>query len=70
MTMVDSMRQFNYFGQGQVPLSSGDDVEQLEREIESVMNMRPSGTAVGWKREGFDNNLVNMTTAGFDKAKG
>lgn len=62
---VNSMRQFNYFGanpgvQQQYYGGDSEDVELLEREIESVI-MRKGGTAVGGRRH-RDNTIINMTT--------
>ena len=66
MATVDSMRQFNYFGNNPaMPNNMDEDVELLEREIESVM-MRKGSTAVGSKRDRLDHNIVNMTTSGFN----
>ena len=42
-------------------MGDSEDVELLEREIESVI-MRKGGTAVGGRRNRLDNNIVNMTT--------
>ena len=46
-------------------MGDSEDVELLEREIESVI-MRKGGTAVGGRRNRLDNDqgIVNMTTAG------
>ena len=70
MTNVDSMRQFNYFGSnpGMTHTAVGldEDVELLEREIETVMQNNKGGTAVGGKRERIDQNIVNMTTSNFN----
>ena len=66
------MRQFNYFGAN--PTAGGvysnaqyagdsEDVELLEREIESVIMRKGVGTAVGGRRH-RDSNIVNMTTTG------
>lgn len=67
MNNVDSMRKFNYFGNnpGQHQNVIDEDVEILEREIESVM-MRKGGTAVGSTRDRLDQNIVNMTTTNFE----
>ena len=53
------MHQFNYFGStpGGQAMASGafdEDVELLEREIQTVM-MRKGNTAVGGKRERLNN---------------
>jgi len=42
-------------------MGDSEDVELLEREIESVI-MRKGGTAVGGRRNRLHNNIVNMTT--------
>ena len=67
---VDSMRQFNYFGSNPAGLvhtaSVEEDVEQLEREIETVMRNK-GGTAIGGKRDRLDNNIINMTTSNFNR---
>ena len=66
MSTVDSMRQFNYFGNNPaMPNNMDEDVELLEREIESVM-MRKGSTAIGGKRDRLDQNIVNMTTSNFN----
>ena len=47
-----------------------EDVELLEREIETVM-MRKGNTAVGGKRDRLNNQngIVNMTTQGFEQGR-
>ena len=68
------MHQFNYFGStpggGITANAFNEDVELLEREIETVM-MRKGGTAVGGKRERLNaqNGIVNMTTQGFEHGR-
>ena len=42
-------------------MGDSEDVELLEREIESVI-MRKGGTAAGGRRNRLDNDIVNMTT--------
>ena len=59
MNHADSMRQFNYFGSnpGMAHHAGIDeDVELLEREIETVMmnSANKGGTAVGGKRDRID----------------
>ena len=74
LKQVDSMHQFNYFGStpgGNMAVNAFDeDVELLEREIETVM-MRKGNTAVGGKRDRLNNQngIVNMTTQGFEQGR-
>ena len=42
-------------------MGDSEDVELLEREIESAI-MRKGGTAAGGRRNRLDNDIVNMTT--------
>ena len=65
MSNVDSMRQFNYFGNNPPLPNNGDmdeDEEILKQEIENIMMQQTGGIAVGGKHERFDQNIVNMTT--------
>ena len=68
MSNVDSMRQFNYFGNN-LPVPNGDmdeDEEILKQEIENIMMQQTgSGMAIGSKHDRFDQNIVNMTTTNF-----
>ena len=65
------MNQFNYFGNNPADGMGVDpeDVELLEREIESAMMRKGTGTAVGGKRDRLDQNIVNMTTSNFNQGR-
>ena len=67
MSNVESMRQFNYFGNNP-PLPNGDmdeDEEILKQEIENIMMQQTGGVPLGGKHDRFDQNIVNMTTSNF-----